>query len=33
VDRDAFFRQLLAYGALVTVVAPIIVWVLFIVFV
>jgi hypothetical protein len=33
VDRDAFFRQLLAYGALVTVVAPIIVWVMFIVFV
>ena len=33
IDRDVFFRQLLAYGALVTVVAPIIVWVLFIVFV
>ena len=33
IDRDKFFRQLLAYGALVTVVAPIIVWLAFIVFV
>ena len=33
IDRDVFFRQLLAYGALVTVVGPIIVWGLFIVFV
>jgi di/tricarboxylate transporter len=33
IDRDTFFRQLLAYGALVTVVGPIIVWGLFIVFV
>jgi di/tricarboxylate transporter len=31
VDRDAFFRKLLAYGALVTVVAPIVLWLLFIV--
>ncbi|KQT61667.1 hypothetical protein ASG52_01970 [Methylobacterium sp. Leaf456] len=31
VDRDAFFRKLMAYGALVTVVAPIVVWFLFIV--
>ena len=31
VDRDRFFRQLLLYGALVTVVAPIIVWLLFVV--
>jgi di/tricarboxylate transporter len=30
-DRDAFFRQLLGYGALVTVVAPVILWLLFIV--
>ena len=27
VDREAFFRKLMAYGALVTVVAPIVVWV------
>jgi di/tricarboxylate transporter len=33
IDRDKFFRQLLAYGALVTVVAPIIVWFVFVVFV
>jgi di/tricarboxylate transporter len=33
IDRDKFFRQLLAYGALVTVVAPIIVWLALIVFV
>lgn len=31
VDRTVFFRQLLGYGALVTVVAPVIVWLLFIV--
>jgi Citrate transporter len=31
VDRDVFFRRLLAYGALITVVAPIVVWLLFIV--
>jgi di/tricarboxylate transporter len=31
VDRDVFFRKLLAYGAIVTVVAPIVVWLLFIV--
>lgn len=31
VDRDAFFRQLLAYGALVTVLAPIVLWLVFIV--
>ena len=31
VDRDAFFRKLMGYGALVTVVAPIIVWLLLIV--
>lgn len=31
VDRDAFFRQLLAYGALVTLVAPVVLWLLFIV--
>jgi di/tricarboxylate transporter len=31
VDRDAFFRKLMGYGALVTVVAPIVVWLLFIV--
>jgi Na+/H+ antiporter NhaD/arsenite permease-like protein len=31
VDRDAFFRRLLAYGALVTVVAPIVLWLLFVV--
>ena len=31
VDRDRFFRQLLLYGALVTVVAPILVWLLFVV--
>ena len=33
VDRDKFFRQLMIYGALVTIVAPIVVWLLFIVFV
>jgi hypothetical protein len=31
VDRDAFFRKLMGYGALVTVAAPIVVWLLFIV--
>jgi hypothetical protein len=31
VDRDAFFRKLMAYGALVTVLAPVLVWLLFIV--
>lgn len=31
VDREAFFRKLMAYGAIVTVVAPIVVWVLFVV--
>ena len=31
VDRDAFFRKLLGYGALVTIVAPIVVWFLFVV--
>ncbi len=31
VNRDAFFRQLLLYGAVVTVVAPILLWFLFVV--
>jgi di/tricarboxylate transporter len=31
VDREAFFRKLMAYGALVTLVAPIVVWALFVV--
>jgi di/tricarboxylate transporter len=31
VDRDVFFRRLLAYGALVTVAAPVVVWLLFVV--
>ena len=31
VDRDAFFRKLLGYGAIVTVVAPVVLWLLFIV--
>ena len=31
VDRDVFFRQLLVYGAIVTVVAPVVVWLLFVV--
>lgn len=31
VDRDAFFRQLLAYGGLVTLAAPLVLWLLFIV--
>lgn len=30
-DRESFFRKLVAYGALVTVVAPVVVWLLFIV--
>jgi di/tricarboxylate transporter len=33
VDRDAFFRKLLAYGAAVTIVAPVVVWLLFVVIV
>ncbi|MDB5726960.1 MAG: hypothetical protein JWQ00_165 [Noviherbaspirillum sp.] len=31
VDRDVFLRQLMIYGAIVTVVAPVVVWLLFIV--
>jgi di/tricarboxylate transporter len=31
VDRDLFFRRLLAYGALVTVTAPVVVWLVFVV--
>jgi hypothetical protein len=31
VDRDLFFRRLLAYGALVTVAASVVVWLAFIV--
>jgi di/tricarboxylate transporter len=31
VDRDVFFRKLLGYGALVTVVAPVVLWLVFIV--
>ena len=31
VDRDAFFRKLLTYGAIVTLVAPFVVWLLFVV--
>jgi di/tricarboxylate transporter len=31
VDRQVFFRQLLIYGAVVTVVAPVVVWLLFVV--
>jgi hypothetical protein len=31
VDRDQFFRRLMGYGALVTVVAPVVVWMIFIV--
>jgi len=30
VDRDRFFRQLLVYGAAVTVIAPVVVWLLFV---
>lgn len=31
VDRDRFFRQLLVYGGAVTVIAPVVVWLLFVV--
>jgi di/tricarboxylate transporter len=31
VDRDVFLRQLMIYGAIVTVVAPVVVWLLFVV--
>jgi di/tricarboxylate transporter len=31
VDRDRFFRQLVAYGALVTVLAPVVLWLVFVV--
>lgn len=31
IDRDTFFRQLMVYGAIVTVVAPVLVWLLFVV--
>jgi len=31
VDRDAFFRKLLGYAAIVTVVAPVVVWLVFVV--
>lgn len=31
VDRNVFFRQLMVYGAIVTVVAPVVVWLLFVV--
>lgn len=31
VNRDVFFRQLMVYGAVVTVVAPVVVWLLFVV--
>jgi len=31
VDREAFFRKLMGYGAIVTVLAPIVVWFLFVV--
>ena len=31
VDRDVFFRTLLTYGAIVTLVAPVVVWLLFVV--
>ena len=31
VDRDVFFRQLMVYGGIVTVVAPVVVWLLFVV--
>ncbi|BEP65066.1 SLC13 family permease (plasmid) [Variovorax sp. V213] len=31
VDRDVFFRQLMVYGAIVTLVAPVVVWLLFVV--
>jgi hypothetical protein len=31
VNRERFFRQLLIYGAAVTVIAPVVVWLLFVV--
>ena len=31
VDRDAFFRQLMVYGGAVTLIAPVVVWLLFVV--
>ena len=31
IDRQAFFRQLLTYGALVTLIAPVILWLIFVV--
>ncbi|RRH81067.1 hypothetical protein EH244_29620 [Variovorax beijingensis] len=31
VDRDVFFRQLMVYGAIVTLAAPVVVWLLFVV--
>ena len=31
VDRDVFFRKLLTYGGIVTLVAPVVVWLLFVV--
>lgn len=31
VDRDAFFRQLMIYGAIITVVAPVVLWLVFVV--
>ena len=31
IDRDVFFRQLMVYGAIVTLVAPVVVWLLFVV--
>jgi hypothetical protein len=31
VDRDVFLRQLMIYGGIVTLVAPVVVWFLFIV--
>ncbi|MBM6580781.1 hypothetical protein ILT44_11360 [Microvirga sp. BT689] len=30
VDRESFFRKLMAYGAIVTVIAPVVVWALFV---
>lgn len=32
IDRDVFLRQLMIYGAIVTLVAPVVVWLLFVVF-
>jgi hypothetical protein len=31
VDRDRFFRQLVTYGALVVAVAPVVLWLVFVV--